>query len=66
MEPEYELVYKVMNSKLNTGFCAIHLRTGKKVFLTRDEVINLAKVGKIRDVRTNRSKDKFILRGVKT
>lgn len=66
IEPEYALMYKVMNSKLNTGFYALHLKTGNKVFLTREEVIQLATAGKIQDVRTNRSKDKFILRGTKT
>ena len=65
IEPEYQLVYKVMNSKQNTGFFAINLVTNNKVFLTREEVIELAVVGKIKDVKANRSKDKYILRGTK-
>lgn len=65
-EPEYALLFKVMNSKLNTGFYVLDLRTGNKIFLTREEVIELAACGKIRDVKTNKSKDKFILRGTKT
>lgn len=39
--------------------------TNNKVFLTREEVIELAVVGKIKDVKANRSKDKYILRGTK-
>lgn len=52
-----------MNSKLNTGFFVLDLRTGNRVFLTRDEVIELATQGRIKDVKANRSKDKYILRG---
>ena len=63
VEPEYKLLYKVMNSKLNTGFFVLDLRTGNRVFLTRDEVIELAAQGRIKDVKANRSKDKYILRG---
>lgn len=55
-----------MNSKSNTGFFAINLITGNNVFLTREEVIDLAILGKIKDVKANRSKDKYILRGTKT
>ena len=63
VDPEYKLLYKVMNSKLNTGFFVLDLRTGNRVFLTRDEVIELAAQGRIKDVKANRSKDKYILRG---
>lgn len=63
VNPEYKLLYKVMNSKLNTGFFVLDLRTGNRVFLTRDEVIELATQGRIKDVKANRSKDKYILRG---
>ena len=57
------MLYKVMNSKLNTGFFVLDLRTGNRVFLTRDEVIELATQGRIKDVKANRSKDKYILHG---
>lgn len=65
IEPEYALVQRVVNSKQNTGFFAVDLRTGSKVFLTREEVIELASAGKIKDVKANKSKDKYILRGTK-
>ena len=66
IEPEYALISKVMNSKQNTGFFVLELSTGNRVFLTREEVIELAAAGKIKDVKANRSKDKYILRGTKT
>lgn len=44
----------------------MELSTGNRVFLTREEVIELAAAGKIKDVKANRNKDKYILRGTKT
>lgn len=63
VEPIYDLLYRIVNSKVTTGFLVRDLRVGNIAFLTREDVIAYANEGYIKDVRTNRSKNKFILRG---
>ena len=62
--PEYKLAFKIINSKQTTGYYDVQIVTGKKMFMTKDEVIQLALNGKIKDVRAVKLKDRYTLRGI--